>query len=58
MGRAALKQLMAPVFFLVVFLLPAFYVDDVSPQVSSHLLQRAIWIGHYVIGIGLWLTLA
>jgi hypothetical protein len=58
MSMEALKRLMAPAFFLVVFLLPALYVDDASLQVSSHLLQRAIRLGHYVIGIGLWLTLA
>jgi hypothetical protein len=58
MSMEALKRLMAPAFFLLVFLLPAIYVDDAILQVSSHLLQRAIRIGHYVIGIGLWLTLA
>ena len=58
MSMEALKRLMAPAFFLVAFLLPALYVDDASLQVSSHLLQRAIGLGHYVIGISLWLTLA
>jgi membrane-anchored protein YejM (alkaline phosphatase superfamily) len=38
-------------FFLLVFLLPAVYMDDAILQVSSHLLQRAIRIGHYVIGL-------
>jgi small-conductance mechanosensitive channel/CRP-like cAMP-binding protein len=58
MSMEALKRLMAPAFFLLVFLLPALYVDEAILQVSSHLLQRAIRIGHYAIGIGLWLTLA
>ena len=58
MSMEALKRLMVPAFFLVAFLLPALYVDDSSLRVSSHLLQRAIRLGHYVIGIGLWLTLA
>jgi len=58
MSMEALKRLMAPAFFLLVFLLLAVYVDDAILQVSSPLLRRAIRIGHYVIGIGLWLTLA
>jgi hypothetical protein len=58
MSMEALKQLLAPAFFLLVFLLPAVYLDEAILQISSHLLQRAIRIGHYVIGIGLWLTLA
>jgi hypothetical protein len=48
MSMEALKRLLAPAFFLLVFLLPAVYLDEAILQVSSRLLQRAIRIGHYV----------
>ena len=58
MRKEALKRLLVPLFFLVVFLLPALFLHNAMLQVRSDLLQRAIGIGRYVIGICLWLTLA
>jgi hypothetical protein len=58
MSKAALRRLIAPTFFLLLFLLPALYVDEAILQFSSNLLQRAIRMGRYVIGICLWLSLA
>jgi hypothetical protein len=46
MSRETLKRLMAPAFFLLVFLFPASYVDEALLQVSSTLLQRMIWNCH------------
>jgi small-conductance mechanosensitive channel/CRP-like cAMP-binding protein len=58
MGRETLKRLIVPAFFLVVFLIPAMYWDAAIYQVGSELWRRTIWVGRYVIGICLWLTLA
>ena len=58
MRKEALKRLVVPLFFLVLFLLPALYFDDAMLEVSSELLQRTIRMSRYVIGICLWLTLA
>lgn len=58
MGKESLKRLIVPAFLLVVFLIPAMYWDTAIYQVSSELWRRTIWVGRYVIGICLWLTLA
>ena len=58
MRTETLKRLGVPVFFLVVFLIPALLWDTLILQVSSDLIRRSIVIGHYVIGTCLWLTLA
>ena len=58
MRTETLKRLGVPVFFLVVFLIPALLWDTLILQVSSDLIRRSIVIGRYVIGTCLWLTLA
>lgn len=58
MDKETLKRLIVPVFFLVLFLLPTLYWDAVIFEFGSELLKRSLWIGRYVIGICLWLTLA
>jgi small-conductance mechanosensitive channel/CRP-like cAMP-binding protein len=58
MSKEALQRLLVPAFFLVVFLIPAMYWDTELFAVGSELLRRTIWVGRYVIGICLWLTLA
>ena len=44
-SMGGLRRLLAPAFFLLVFLLPAVYVDEAILQVSFHLKQRAIHNG-------------
>ena len=58
MSKETLKQLGVPIFFLLVFLIPALFWDTLILQVSSDLIRRSIAIGRYVIGTCLWLTLA
>ena len=58
MSKETLKRLGVPVFFLLLFLLPALLWDTLILQVSSELIRRSITIGRYVIGTCLWLTLA
>ena len=58
MSTVALRRLIAPTFFLMLFLLPALYVDEAILQGSSNLLQRAIRMGRDVSGICLWRSLA
>ena len=58
MSKEALKRLGIPVFFLLVFLIPALIWDTLILQVSSELIRRSISIGWYVIGTCLWLTMA
>jgi small-conductance mechanosensitive channel/CRP-like cAMP-binding protein len=58
MSKETLKQLGVPIFFLLVFLIPALFWDTLILQVSSDLVRRSIAIGRYVIGTCLWLTLA
>jgi hypothetical protein len=58
MSKGMLKPLMVPAFSLLVLLLPPLLVDEAMLQVNSTLLQHTIEIGHYVIGICVWLTLA
>src|SRR4029453_11202763 len=58
MSKETLKQLGGPIFFLLVFLIPALFWDTLILQVSSDLVRRSIAIGRYVIGTCLWLTLA
>ena len=57
MSKETLKRLGVPVFFLLVFLLPALLWDTLILQVSSELLRRSIEIGRYVIGTCLWLSM-
>jgi hypothetical protein len=58
MKMETLKRLGVPAFFLLLFLIPALTLDTLILQVSSELIRRTSWIGRYVIGTGLWLTLA
>ena len=58
MGKETLKRLGVPTFLLALFLVPALVLDTLILQVSSDLIRRTIRIGHYVVGTGLWLTLA
>jgi small-conductance mechanosensitive channel/CRP-like cAMP-binding protein len=58
MKKETLKRLGVPTFFLFLFLIPALTLDTLILQVSSELIRRTSWIGRYVIGTGLWLTLA
>jgi small-conductance mechanosensitive channel/CRP-like cAMP-binding protein len=58
MSKETLKRLGVPVFFLLLFLIPALLWDTLILQVSSDLIRRSISIGRYVIGTCLWLTLA
>ena len=58
MSKETLKRLGAPIFFLLVFLIPALFWDSLILQVSSELIRRSIQMGRYVIGTCLWLTLA
>lgn len=58
MSKETLKRLSVPTFFLLLFLVPALYWDTHTVQMGSKLLERTIWLGRYVIGISLWLTLA
>ena len=58
MDKETLKRLTVPVFFLMLFLIPTLFWDAVILEFGSELLRRSIWIGRYVIGICLWLTLA
>jgi small-conductance mechanosensitive channel/CRP-like cAMP-binding protein len=58
MSKETLKQLGVPIFFLLVFLIPALFWDTLILQVSSDLIRRSIAIGRYVIGTCLWLALA
>ena len=58
MGKESLKRLIAPAFSLLVLLLPTFFLDEAIFQVNSNFLQQTMEIGHYVIGICIWLTLA
>ena len=58
MDKDRIKRLVIPTFFLVLFLIPALFWDAVIYQVGSEFLKRAILLGHYVIGICLWLTFA
>lgn len=53
-----LKRLIVPVCLLLFFLLPTLYWDAVMLELGSELLRRSLWVGRYVIGICLWLTLA
>jgi small-conductance mechanosensitive channel/CRP-like cAMP-binding protein len=58
MNKDVLKHLVVPVGLLLLFLIPTLYWDAVIFEFGSELLQRSLWIGRYVIGICLWLTLA
>jgi len=58
MSTEILKRLGVPVFFILLFLIPALFWDTLILQVSSDLIRRTIMIGRYVIGTCLWLTLA
>ena len=58
MDKSFLKRIGVPLFFLILFLVPAAIWDTLIYQVSSSFLQRAVWVGRYVIGICLWLTFA
>jgi len=58
MAPDILKRLLVPVGFLLLFLIPTLYWDAVIFEFGSELLKRSLWIGRYVIGICLWLTLA
>ena len=58
MSTETLKRLGVPIFFLLVFLIPALFWDSLILQVSSELIRRSIQMGRYVIGTCLWLTLA
>ena len=58
MRKETLKRLGVPVFFMLLFLIPALIWDTLILQVSSDLIRRSIWVGRYVIGTCLWLTLA
>lgn len=58
MDKEFVKRLGVPLFFLILFLIPALFWDALIFQVSSELLQRAVWAGRYVIGICLWLSFA
>jgi small-conductance mechanosensitive channel len=58
MNKETLKRLGVPVLFLLLFLIPALIWDTLILRVSSDLIRRSIWIGRYVIGTCLWLTLA
>jgi hypothetical protein len=58
MNKETLKRLGVPVFFLVLFLMPALLWDTLIFDVGSELIQRTFRIGRSVIGTCLWLTLA
>ena len=58
MDKAFLKRIDVPLFFLILFLVPDAIWDTLIYQVNSSFLQRAVWMGRYVIGICLWLTFA
>src|SRR5499433_318305 len=58
MSTETLKRLGVPVFFLLLFLIPALFWDTLILQVSSELIRRSIAIVRYVIGTCLWSTLA
>lgn len=58
MNKETLKRLIVPVCFLLLFLIPTLYWDAVIFEFGSELLKRSLWVGRYVIGICLWLTLA
>jgi small-conductance mechanosensitive channel/CRP-like cAMP-binding protein len=58
MNKKTLKHLGIPLFFLLLFLIPGMILDPSFFAVSSELLRRTIWIGRYVAGTCLWLTLA
>ncbi len=58
MNKDHLKRLGVPMFFLFLFMIPAIFWDALIFRVSSELLQRAVWVGRYIIGICLWLSFA
>ncbi len=58
MNAELVKRLGIPLFFLILFMLPAMFWDSFIYQVSSEFLQRAVWVSRYVIGICLWLAFA
>ena len=58
MDKEIFKRLIVPLFVFLLFLVPTLFWDTVIFEFGSELLRRSIWIGRYVIGICLWLTLA